>query len=751
MIRRTLSGVVAIGSAFFFVLPVAAQPKPTVREDADANGYHVRVSFNREPEAFARAAHSWTLDRAKRVAEQIRRDYPATDGDNAIAKLHIEGKPGDGNIRTDKGPHPTLPDWPLVEQNFRVRNRNKAEDIDNRLRDIGDLYQKAKRPTEEFLRKRQKPAPTAEKDLGDSYTKYNAKVDELVRDVYKGAPQSLPRLTLRDLKEYADEWDDAKKDQYLVETMEAAARKRKEELTKVTEEIEFEKKRIDTDRTNGDNLDTLPQREKELKAKQEQVDRDQKSLKEDEKALDQLAKAAESRLDGLQNGLADSSRVLPTADAFAKGGADFTSDDSPKIYKTDKEGKPLPDDKQPDGFPKTFNPGDKLGDDEKAFIDPSLKVKPLSREPEMDKVTAGVRGKVVDVNEKDGTVGVQVDESGNKLILSGFDPQGVKPGDFIEPETELGNWRRTQGTYRLIIRAVNSRGQFIKAAPVVNFARKPITDKGSLRRDTPEVDPPTTDPKGQAKLPAEGGKAEPEYKVVMDDTAGGKGDRKTFGYDETMKKEKALEAKEVVAKRELEREKAKADEKKDEAGLLKAKIKTVDGELGDAKAKVAAYDREGSALLKQAKDLADRKKDLDEERDELKKNKADLEEEAAAAKTSKDNKKIDAFNKKVERHNAKDDKLQQKYKEWAKKKQSLNTEITAAQKDREKAKKQMDDLDKEKTQLQSKLTGAQGVADAAESNAKKAEGLLKTVADERQKLQEKLKELQGKKDPDGKN
>ena len=730
MTPRTLSGLVALALA----APVAAQPRPDVVEQPDANGWTVRVAFKSDPGATARVGHTWTRGRAVRLAERVAQEFP----EDAIAGVRVEGKDGDGKIDPVRGPHPTLPDWPLLAEKFRTRTRAPMSDLQRFAQEAREKYEQAQKETEDLARPRT-PIPTEkEKALQQLYKTYNDKLDELSKAL-KGEPAYLPRLTPFEppyLYEHVQKWDEAKKDQYQAETLATDLDGREVDLSRQRKDITLLKEMIERETDPA----TLTQLRQSLKDAESRYERTEQELKDDRKAVDELNKAADNRLGALENRLADPARVPPPADAFAGTGATFAGDDTPKVYKTDRDGNPLPDDRQPSGYPKPLDPGDKLAADEKAVVNPSLRVKPL--DPKAD-VQAGVYGKVVEVDKDKGAMTVQVGESGLQVQYLGVNPEGVKPGNYIEPYMSLGTVRERQ----LVIRAVNSRKQLVPPGPVLNYARQRPVEGGSLRRPAPEADPPPADGSGKARLPEGDGKYDPNYKVVLDDSVGKGGVRKWFEYDETARKEKGLDAKEVMAQRELERQKAEAERQKEAAGQVKSRIKDAERDLETARNKVEGINKESRQLVKRAQDLADRKKELDDEERTLKAAKARIDQKKATARTKA---QVAAVNDEVKEHNAKVDRWEEKNRKLEAQKKELQTEIAAAQRDRKKAEADETRARQEKEKLQGELRTAEARAKTAADAIGKKQSEVQSLAAERQKLKDQLKALESKKDAETK-
>lgn len=732
--------------ALVFALAVAGPtfadaPEPLVRDDPNVNGWIVRVSFRRGPDSYARAGHAWTRRRAVTLAGQLAQDFP----EGTVAGIRVEGTNGTGKIDPVRGPHPVLADWPLVEEKFRTRTKAPLSGLEKNLAAAREAYQRAQKETEDLARPRTDIPTEREKALQQLYKSYNDRLDEIGKEL-KGEPLQLPRLNLPAppyLRDYVKAWDEAKADQYQAEMLEAEVRNREADLSRQRKDIEVIQEQIRKE-TDPDALKQLRQSLQDAEARYERTDT---ALKEDRKAADELTKATDARMNSLANRLADTSAIPPQADAFTStGGAAYSGDDTPQVYKTGKDGKPLPDDQQPTGYPKRYDPGDQLAADEKAMVEPSLKVRPLDRVPE--DVKAPVYGKVTEIDKKNGSMTVQVDESGTKLQFLGLNPEGVEPGTNIEPWMVVGTWRNQggpQGTYRLVIRAVNSRNQLVRPGPVLNYGRQKPVESGSLKRPTPEVESPPADGSGKAKLPADGGKGEPNYKVVMDDSVGKDG-RKRFGYDESNLKEKALEAKKTVAKKELDRQKENADRLRDEAGLLKNKVRDADRDLETARTKIDAINKESRQLVTRARELADRQKELEAEEKELKADKADLDREGARVKAGKDNKQIDAFNKKVERHNAKAERLEEKFQRVKRQKEDLQKEVRDARRQRDLAEQQEARAKREKERVQSDLRDAEAKAKTAQDAAVRQQDTLNSLEAEQQRLRDQIKALGAKTD-----
>lgn len=727
-----------------------ARPPVTVEEKPDANGWMVRVSFGRDPKAFARAAHAFTLDHAKELADQVAQEYPDRQGDHSVAEIRIEGKEGIGEIQENQGPH--LPDWPIVEQNFRMRTQTKSAELDRKLLELKDAYRKAAEPTEELLRHKQPIPAEKEKALQDYYKQFNDKLDELGRDILKDQPVPLPRLRMpqsKNLYEHAKDWADAKRTQYGAEQMAGEQRRVKSDLMKFRDEMVEARKRLMYDREAERNLDSLPKVEQKLEADTAKYESDLSAYRKEQSVADQIAKALNGRLSEIDNSIADNSRLAPPADQFAgkPGGATITGDGSPQVFKVDAQGKPL--EKQPNGFPKSFNVDELLKNDEKPFVEPALKVKPLDREAE---IKAGVFGKIVDVNKELGGITVQVDPSGSKVEYLGLVPENVKPGDFLKPDTTIGKVRPPSGgsaSSEVIIRAWNPKNQIVSPAPILKYARIPPASPGQLRRNTPEVVSPPVPAAEQS--PSEPGKYEPSKQLVIDENAARDRTRLDY-YDEELGMG-ILEAKRLMGDKELQRRREAAKKKTEESGLLKAKMKAVDDDLKMAQDKLKSIEKEGEQALTRAKALVEKKKQLDMEDAALKQAKTQLDAQAAQVKGSKDNKQIDAFNQKVSDHNRKVDALKGEFDKFDSDRKMIKDKIDGLQRDRTKAEQNEKMLKQEKEQLEGKLRSEQTEADKLTDQIKQQQETLKSITDEIAKMTEMIKErkAKAKQDPKTRN
>src|ERR1051325_5184279 len=87
---------------------VAAQAQPagplvSIQEDAKANGWDVHVSFKAAPTSYGRAAHAWSAEHAKELAQQLVNKHAHLRDGLAVAAVRIQGKDGNGQSVSQMG------------------------------------------------------------------------------------------------------------------------------------------------------------------------------------------------------------------------------------------------------------------------------------------------------------------------------------------------------------------------------------------------------------------------------------------------------------------------------------------------------------------------------------------------------------------------------------------------------------------------------------------------------------------------
>jgi hypothetical protein len=706
-----------------------------VHEDAAGNGWQVRVRFGRDSKSFGRAAHAWSLDAAKEIADRLQREHGDLDEDLSVAEIRIEGKDGNGDIKP--GQTPRLPDWPIVEHDFRTRSRKRSAEVDKKLAEVKAAYEDAAQKTEEVLA--EKPADPAkvekslkDKAVEDAYRKYNQKVDELEKELFKGKPQPLPRFKMPEPKyiyEHSRDWPEAKRMQFQAEGISRDVRRRQSDLETFREEIAAEQKKIIFDDEAGRKSGDLAQREEKLKESIVDYNEKLKPLREQQSVREQLDQAVNRQVNALDSLLLDKSRIAPPPDGFATGAdAVYKSAPQTQIVKTDPAGKPLPDDQQPPGYPKEFL-GGALKNDERLVVDPNLRVDLLSKEPDKGpgEVKAGVFGKVTEVDPQAGKVAVQVDPRGSQIIVYGVNPQNVRVGDYIEPRQSIGRWRpspRNPSVGQLVFQALNANKRPVPPGPLLDFAKKKPAIPGQLKKDIPEPDP--------TPLPAKEGTLPPP-------DGNGKDDRKWIVFDDTIPKKfasknGAIDARIVLAERELQLAKGEENRKTNEAGEAANKAKQLERELMMAKEKLQSIEKEGDGILAKVEELEVRKKDLAKTLEKLKKQKQVLEGMAVRLKGSKNDKEIDAFNAQARKHNLDEQKLRQDVKMLTMDETKLQSKIAELQREQKKAKDKHAELEKDRNGLEMMAKTAQSALEQAKTATKAKEDAVKALQEEKKRL-----------------
>ena len=88
-----------------------------------------------------------------------------------------------------------LPDWPIVEYQFKAQSQVESAHLDKQLQATGVAYQTAAKATNELFRQaKPQPSEAQQKEIGRLYQSYNQKVDEVGKEFFKGQTPPLPRL-----------------------------------------------------------------------------------------------------------------------------------------------------------------------------------------------------------------------------------------------------------------------------------------------------------------------------------------------------------------------------------------------------------------------------------------------------------------------------------------------------------------------------------------------------------------------------
>ena len=697
-----------------------------VRQDDLGHGWDVRVSFKNAPTAFGRAAHVWTLDRAKEIADELLREHADVPQDLAVAEIRVEGKNGDGEIKPNQGPH--LPDWPIVEQQFRVRTSLKSAELDKKLEEVKEAYEKAAEETEEVLRERKPISPEKEKALKALAQRYNSKADELDNAFFGGRPQPLPRLKIPEPKyvyEHAQDWVNTRRMQYQAERLGQETRRKEKSGIEASTESTGPKK------TNAKQVefdDTQPKGKLDEKNGTDEA-------KEDE--VDRLRRLVNRQLRAVDNLMVDSSRIAPPADAFSaeRGGAVYKSAPRVEVRKTDASGNALPDSKQPLGYPIPFR-GGKVGSGEGLFVDPALRVELISKSPKSPpaEIRAGVYGRVTKVDPVANKVAVEVDSKGTSIVMTGIEPQGIEVGVFVEPSQPIGRPKASPqgpGRWSFVIRAINANNRLVSPGPVLDYARRPPTKPGQLERDVPENDAPELPAK---ESDAESGNGEGGETVIFDDEAEKGANLKL----------NALAPREFLAKRELDKAKEQESIKVDEAGILAAKVRQVETEIKAAEEKLKAFEVEGAKVLEEAETLAERRKGLEERLATLKDDKKNLDAQGARAKASNSEEEINAFNAEAKKHNARHTKLQDDDAALKREETTLAQKVAGMQREQTKEQKKETELKQELGGLKAKETSAKSELEQARGEVKAKEAAIAALEKEKEQLMQEAAEAKKK-------
>ncbi len=740
MNRFPLGSVFACSILVLFASPqmmaqeVHSEPRVHVIENTAENGWQVKVSFANAPSSFGRAGHAWTLERAKEMAEEIRRQHNHVDKDVAVAEIRIEGKNGDGMIRSDQGPH--LPDWPIVEQQFRAFSKAESKDLDNALAQLKNSYEQAAQTTEQVLREGEALPTQKEQALRDHYEKYNQQANEMDRVFFGDRPAPLPRLQLPDAKnllENAKEWPISKRMQFESEQLAQQVRQQKSDLDSFRESVN--QKRVEFDKARRKGEGAANQRsQRELQQAESLYKEKSKSQGERQNTLELIQSAVGQRLNAVADLVVDASRIAPPADGFAAepGGAAYRSAPRIEVRKTDDNGNDLPDDKQPQGYPKPFVKGMALGIGEKVFVDPSLRVELLAKKSGKNsgEVRAGVYGPVTSVDEAAGKVAIQADEEGTQLLIMGVQPQGIRVGDYLEPQRIIGTLKppsRWSTRPQLVIRAVNPKGQLIPPGPVLDFVRRPPTTQGTLARDT---SPPDSQPLPVKQSDADdAGKPEDQARVVFDDTA-----EKGASF-----KQGLLEARELLARREMQDAQEAESRKATEAGELASKARQVDMDLASADDKLRSIDSAALTVHDKIRKREERKKQLQQEVTYLTNNKKTLEGLAARANASQSSRDIDDYNVKANEHNRRYEALRAAAVAIDQEETAAQAKLDELQRDKIRQQKKKSELASELRDLEPKATAAKSELEQARVDLETKKKAIQEIADEKQRLSEDLR------------
>jgi hypothetical protein len=674
--------------------PPESKPTLVVSEQADGHGWEVEVSFAGKPQTFGRVAHAWTLDYAKEVAEQFHYSNSHHLGNLAVASFRIRGKDGDGSVRPGEGLR--FPDWPLVEHQFRANSAAASPTIDQVLRDVETAYRKAAVATAQLFSQPQ-PTPTApqQAEIEQLYRGYNKSVTDLSR-VMNGATPPLPRLRpLRQQQwhEHAVDWSAVQHTQFAAEKLGQTVRRAKAD----NDDLRKFYRSVIGNTIRSNQLQGTPSSKAQIDSSMKGVAADMSRWRQAFEKLQKDADFATQSTLALQNALTgklvDSSSVLPNPSGFTSGDSKvFFVGKAPntQVYKTDAVGRLLPDDKQPDGYPRPLD-GSPLGPDERTIVEPALRYQFMSLADGMGTVTANIYGKVVDVDAAGRSVAIQVDEAGNTLEYDGVDPQGIKVGQFVTPRSVLGTWGKTPGTANLYLRGWSRTNQPVEPGDLLKFGAVPPVGS-SLRRPVKLMGPTPLPVKPAPAAAPDGGKAQFRQKLAMDENA------PKFASLNCLDNLRIANALLAKAKEDLRKEKASAEK-------LANKLKSTEEKLQKHQNRM---DPKARSAAEQANRWNDRSDALEAEREALRREKTRLDAEAAQLAGSKNNAAIADYNRRAQLHNAKEALFRTKEQTLATARNQLDKMLDSLTPAQARAVKRDTDLTKDRNRLTSDLEAANG-------------------------------------------
>jgi hypothetical protein len=697
-----------------------AGPSVSIKEDESRNGWTILQKF-KGSDKYARTGETWTLDEAKELVEDIKKQTSSLDKELQAAELLVVGKDGDGKVKENQGP--ALPDWPEIENQFRALTPERSEAVTAALKELGAAYEEAQKLIEESLRRRRQLAQDEMAAIDALVSKYHRKLADLQKTLFQGRTVPLPRFSpvTPDMPRHTETWAAAREAQYDAEQFGSHVRAEAKDL-KAERDGLLDRWRIvfkDDAERNQESVDA----KKELTAAKDKYNENFTSFQKDRDLWTEARKEAAKRIADVQKQVLDKSSVLPPADRFVGSSqkATYTSNPGVKVLKKDQNGVPLPSDKQPAGYPRAYVPGTRLAPDELRYVDPELRVAPQG---DSETVQAGIPGRVVRVNPDNRSV-VIGDVFGNQLRFGGIDPAGLKPGDYVNPQTPIGRLPAAKGrTRELCISAVNSRRRFVNPVELFQYyANRPTVTNQS----TPPG--PAPDPE---LLPVKGG-TKPE--LLDKDGKGAENWRLTF--DDSISKDKLgsltrtqVDLKEAVAKTALDRLQQKVNDATDKLSSARQKKREADAELDRALATLKEVQPKAEGLLQQARNYRDQRAALQQEMQKLESAKNQLDTEKQALQNSKDERAIEAYNAKARDLNA-------KLQDFERRKNNLrdpSDQIAALRRQRDQAEKDKAYLEKKKGDLEAAVSSAQADLDRANNDLKQKQQELQSLAAQKEKL-----------------
>ena len=750
MLRSSAFGI-AVTAAAFAASGVDGQsethnekhsgPDIRVEEDSWSNGWKVRARYPGADD-FGTTGETWTLDEAKNLVDEIKKQTADLDEELKPAEILVIGKEGDGQVKEDQGPN--LPDWADVEHRFKSLVSERPAELKAELKKLKDAYQEAEKALEEALRKREALADEEVQRINDLTGAYNQQVEVFEKVLFQGRKMPYPRFKpiSRDLPLQTKTWDEARQLQYEVEQAGKQLRVQEKQLDADQEKLTVDRMQLVFDDSVGRKTESLAARAKQAEAAADQNREKRDDWQEKKDSHDQTKSQLVTQSQGAQKELLDTTAVVPPADLFTgtPGSVAYTSSPGVKVLKTDDNGEPLPDNKQPEGFPRTFTPGEKVAADERVYVDPELRIAPKpGQSPSV--VNAGVYAKVARVDPKTNSVELQIDPFGNRLVYSGVQATQVKVGDYVNPRTPLGGWAPSQNNDPQVIRvrALNRGRWYVNPVAFLQFASQPTTGGNRLTRSGAAPDTDALPTKGGAKAESidkakdekESEKGSEGARLVYDDNAPKRDPRELAESSSSQ-----MSLKEAVLRREMERLKAAEDAAITKLSSAKQKQKQNEMDLAKAQQILDGINPQSEKLKEQAKQYEKERLALEEEKKKLDADKAKVDADAAKLKGSKDQKAIEAYNKTANDYNKDMKTFNFKRSELAKLDPSAR--ISAAKQQREQATKDKLAATKKEPALEAEVEAAQSAADKAKADAQAKQAELTSLASQQQELKKKL-------------
>ncbi len=162
-----------------------------------------------------------------------------------------------------------------------------------------------------------------------------------------------------------------------------------------------------------------------------------------------------------------------------------------RVYKTDDQGRILPPDKQPSGYPRTVDPDSYVkmpGEQLRRHDGTDYSSRDRSGQSVPQDFQAGVYGTVIDV--RPGIIKIEIDAIKNRVEYLHNSRAYVKKGDEINPQTRLGETGNinpetgkvvTNMAIHLHVQAKSKNGSPLNPDQVVTYARKPLNERRDVQ------------------------------------------------------------------------------------------------------------------------------------------------------------------------------------------------------------------------------------------------------------------------------